>query len=515
MAWSLPFLFSAEDRISEKAPLLFERRGGNVALFPDYKWDPVGFARDVLGVELWECQAEIAQLVAGNPRVSVAACYASGKTFLAAVLVLWWLFTRPVCLVVTTAPTGRQVKELLWAEIGNLHENSKIALGGKILTRETRLGKSRRGFGVAGDGKRSKNAGYHTPSGMVLFIVDEKAGMERDRLNDFDGLLVDEEECREMGIGNPVSTKGPFFEEHVRPRGDVVLYNISALRTPNLTGAGEDRKRFPGLVSRSWVESRRKRWGEKHPLWITKVLGRFWVPSGAQKVVPESWITEACKRWSEILEGDGGGALPAGMPDRLGADVAGKGQNLTVLYRLRGRRLFFVDSWAGSDTDEPGSDGKRGTMLTALKIVQWAERLGVKEVCIDSQGLGVGIADRVQEYQDAGRLKGIQVNPVAMGDGAVDSDNYSRVVDEVQFAMRRAFDPDNPRAIAIDPNAVELIEQLPLRGWDLVGDGEDSPKIKVTRKRDLIEEGHDSPDHADAASLCFYETSNNMEAFFF
>ncbi len=510
MDWaSLPILDSYSDFLEEKCELSFTLDLNEVAIFPEYKWDPVGFMTQILGVEPWICQREIAELVRDHPRVSVAACYASGKTFLAACLVLWWLFTRPSCLVVSTAPTGRQVKELLWAEIAMLHTMSRVPLGGKILTRETRLDKHRRGYGVAGDGK-STNAGYHDKSGCVLFIVDEKAGMKKDTLQDFDGLLVDDEECRELGIGNPVSTSGPFYEEHTNAKyaSSVKLYSISALMTPNLTGEGEDRKKYPGLVSRSWIENKRKIWGESHPMWITKVLGRFFVAAGQQRVIPTEWVAAAQQRWSEL-------GPEQDEVDILAADVAAAGQNKTVLRRLKGRRITLVDSWSGDDTNADPEDVRRGTMKTAEKIVQWAEKLGVKRLCVDSQGLGIGICDRITEFIDAGRMRGVTFYPVAMGDSAHDSANYHRIVDEVQFNMRRAFDPDNPKAVAIDPNDEVLADQLTWRKWNLVGDGEDNSVIKVTRKRDLIKEGHESPDDADAASLLFYVPDHEEGGFFF
>lgn len=511
MDFCLPILDAFEDPLEDKLSI-FEQVGADAALFPEYKWDPVGFMVDILGVDPWLCQREIAELLVHHPRVSVAACYASGKTFLAACLVLWWLFTRAACLVVTTAPTGRQVKELLWNEIKLLHGRSKVRLGGKILTRETRISEARRGYGVAGDGK-STNAGYHTESGCVLFIVDEKAGMKREVLADFDGLMVDEAECRELGIGNPVSTEGPFFDEHNSEKEGArwKLYSISALKTPNLTGTGADKKKYPGLVSASWVEDKRKKWGEKHPLWVTKVEGRFWVVAGNQKVVPKEWVELAQGRFGEYYDDDG--------TDVLGCDVAGAGQNMNVIYRLKARKVTKVASWSGKDLLQPGEDGENDkalvVMRTALRIVEIAENLKVKCVNIDAQGLGIGIAGRVLEYKAAGRLVGIEVNAVKFGDGAQDAKSYSRVVDEVQFAMRDAFDPDNPNCVAIDPNDTDLAHQLPLRAWWIVGEGEDSTKIKVTRKRDLEKDGHESPDNADAVSLLFFKRQEAEGDYFF
>jgi hypothetical protein len=49
--------------------------------------------------------------------VKVNAGHSVGKTSLAAVAVLWWYYTRPRSVIITTAPTQRDVVDLLWTEI--------------------------------------------------------------------------------------------------------------------------------------------------------------------------------------------------------------------------------------------------------------------------------------------------------------------------------------------------------------------------------------------------------------
>jgi hypothetical protein len=56
----------------------------------------------------------------------VKACHASGKTYQAARLALFWLIRHPEGKVITTAPTLRQVK-LMWAEIRLARKQSRIA----------------------------------------------------------------------------------------------------------------------------------------------------------------------------------------------------------------------------------------------------------------------------------------------------------------------------------------------------------------------------------------------------
>ena len=77
-------------------------------------YDPVTFVQLFLLQKIWSKQIEILRSVAKYPRTAVKACHASGKTFIAAAVVLWWLVTHPNGIVVTTAPTWLQVEKLIW-----------------------------------------------------------------------------------------------------------------------------------------------------------------------------------------------------------------------------------------------------------------------------------------------------------------------------------------------------------------------------------------------------------------
>src|SRR3954466_14283172 len=90
-----------------------------------YQHDPAGYCRDVLRVRLTPTQEEIASLLARPPfKVLVKAAHNVGKSFLAACMVNWWFdsFSPGVCL--TTAPTDRQVKDILWKEVRRLRQRA-------------------------------------------------------------------------------------------------------------------------------------------------------------------------------------------------------------------------------------------------------------------------------------------------------------------------------------------------------------------------------------------------------
>src|SRR6059058_5077812 len=85
-----------------------------------YQQDPVRFVREVLGSELWSRQVEILEAIREHPQVTVRSGHGVGKTFVAACAALWWVYSFRPSLVLTTAPTARQVESLLWGEIRRL-----------------------------------------------------------------------------------------------------------------------------------------------------------------------------------------------------------------------------------------------------------------------------------------------------------------------------------------------------------------------------------------------------------
>ena len=85
--------------------------------FARYRSDPVAYAREVLGVQWWDKQIEVARRLMQHKRVFVKASHSVGKSFLAGGLVNWFFDCFDPGLCITTAPTARQVQDILWKEI--------------------------------------------------------------------------------------------------------------------------------------------------------------------------------------------------------------------------------------------------------------------------------------------------------------------------------------------------------------------------------------------------------------
>src|SRR4051794_1389321 len=136
------------------------------------KQDPVTFARLMLGENPWRVQQEILRSVATNPLTAVKSCHASGKTYNAAAVALWFLLQWKESLVITTAPTFRQVK-VMWGEIAEARKRSRIALPEPSAT-ELKLADKRYAVGLSTNDP-NKFQSYH--AAHVLILADEAQGI--------------------------------------------------------------------------------------------------------------------------------------------------------------------------------------------------------------------------------------------------------------------------------------------------------------------------------------------------
>src|SRR5262245_13425479 len=145
--------------------------------------DPVRFCRGLLRHDLWPLQEDILQAVASRSRVAVKACHASGKTFVAAVAVLWFVTRYRDGIVVTTAPTWTQVENLLWGEIHRAVQSSRIAFP-QLNKTELRIGPGNYALGLStNEGVRFQ--GFH---GRILIVIDEAPGVKADIWESIEGI---------------------------------------------------------------------------------------------------------------------------------------------------------------------------------------------------------------------------------------------------------------------------------------------------------------------------------------
>ena len=124
----------------------------------------------------WWKQEDVLDAVMRERRVAVKSGNGLGKDFTAAVAVLWYLHCHDPAIVLSTAPTFRQVRHVLWRQIHRLHRGAADILGGTLLDTRWDLAEDRYALGLSADGA-DQFQGFHCPN--VLVVVDEAEGVRR------------------------------------------------------------------------------------------------------------------------------------------------------------------------------------------------------------------------------------------------------------------------------------------------------------------------------------------------
>src|ERR1051325_8469334 len=193
-----------------------------------YADDPLGFCRDVLDVDPWSKQEEIALAVRDHPQVHVRGANNLGKDAVAGWLALWWAYAREG-LVLLTSASERQVREILMRrEIGGAFRRAQLP--GELLTTGLRVGEETRMLAFTSDDS-SRYTGFHHP--RVLALVSEAQGVDEAAL---EGLYTSAggEQDRLVVYGNPVSPTGWFYRTS-RPHTAWHKIQVSAF---DLLGSG-------------------------------------------------------------------------------------------------------------------------------------------------------------------------------------------------------------------------------------------------------------------------------------
>jgi hypothetical protein len=439
------------------------------APFPEYVDDPAGFCRDVLGVNLWSAQRQVAESVRDHRRTTVRACHEVGKSYLAACLACWWISTRPVgdAFVLSTAPTGDQVRAILWRYMNELH--ARGALPGKVNQREWTIDRRLVGMG--------RKPSEHNPSAMqgihalhVFVIIDEANGVPGPLWTAVDTLTANDF-GRQLAIGNPDDPQSYFATTH-KPGSGWHQLRISAFDAPAFTGEEVSARLAQLLVSKTWVEERRRGWTEQSPLWAAKVLGEF-PDVNSDGVIPWNWIRDAQQRAVDP-------AALAGLPWELGADIGGGG-DFSVVAARRGPVVRIVHQSQHVDT-----------MRTAGEIVQVLAASGATVAKLDVIGIGRGVVDRLREMEKP--AVGVNVGLPATTDKA--RERFANLKAELWWGLRERFEAGD---IVLDPADGETAAQLATVKYSLNSRGQ----IMIEGMKELKARGQASPDRADAVVLAF------------
>lgn len=173
-----------------------------------YAEDPAGFVRDYLGEFIWSKQQEVMEAVRDHRLVAVRSCHGIGKSRTASRIVHWWGSVHPPedTRIITTAPTFRQVRSVLWQEIRTAADK----LPGRLLQLEWQVGGRLVAQGVKPD-DNAPDAFQGVHAKHLLVVLDEANGIPPALWRAAISLMTSEH-SRILAIGNPDDPSGKFAE---------------------------------------------------------------------------------------------------------------------------------------------------------------------------------------------------------------------------------------------------------------------------------------------------------------
>jgi hypothetical protein len=454
-------------------------------------------------------------------RICIAATHSVGKTWITARIALSFLTLYKNSKVITTAPTGRQVKKLLWGELRSAHKNAKRPLGGRLLQTELVINDEWYAMGFspqkeAGEGQEQSGSsfqGFH--ANYVLIIFDEATGIPVDVWKMAEGLLTSGKIVKFLAIGNPTSRNSEFFKCFSSPEWYKI--HLSCFDSPNMIENGftdmqklqaeidelkvlsdHDRlmriqsykKPVPYLLSAQWVLSKALAWGVSHPLFLSKCLGQF--PLEDDNALVQLADVEAAQR-REV-------PVMPGMRRYVGVDVAREGDDKTVFDEIVGycntRKKKLIKK---KNTEVAGE------LINFLKE-KYANPVDYPTtILIDGTGVGGGVLDILRERQAEGLIPGewdiVEIhNASTKMAGAITEKELKELQArflniKAQMYWQLADDIKGELQLLEDS---ELQAQLPTVQYFLNSKGQ----IQIESKEDYKDRtGMNSPDEADALAL--------------
>lgn len=469
-----------------------------------YQTDFIAWQADVLGLRTYEMMEGILNtaLFSPVPRTAIKSSNGTSKSYSVSAMIAWAAsaFEPGETVSIVTAPTLSQIEKVTFAYLKSFKGRAAdrgFELPGWINERLEWKAKGPQGsidlvFGrkPAPGSEVSTFQGVRSQYGKTFVFADEAGGLAKNIFTAVEAVITGAD-ARFIAIGNPDDT-GTEWERIFRDKKydeDFNRFTISSYDLPTFTGeivypddAEMQARMMKSLTQVSWVEHKKRIWGETDARYLSKVLGQF-PESGGKGFFPQSAIDKA---YDTEIEAD------ASAPVVLGVDVARYGKDESVIAENNGGRVRVIDSW-----------GKSDLISSARRVHEVANRVGATEVRIDSTGVGGGVFDALEQLEE-------------FDDKLYDLigwDNGSASPDITQWSNKRAYSHDSLRKqmqegdVDLDYDDDELREQLQIITYRFTARG----GIQITSKDDMKTEMGGSPDRLDAVIMAATDMSPWIE----
>jgi hypothetical protein len=456
--------------------------------------DPVRFARLFLPAhgEPWARQVEILRSIVRYKTTVVYSGNSIGKSWTMAILVLWWMLTRPDSLVIATGASQTTVGTILWKEIRRALDSAVMPFGGRLsqgIKASPALVEILPGWQALGFSTTSveRASGQHSPN--LLVVVDEASGVPDDIWSAIDSLGS----SRTAVFGNPIRPDGNFVElinQAEKDRRDgipdaeaVNAIKISSYESPHATW---DKSPW-GLADRPWLEGMIRKYG-KNSLWVKSHI-RAEIPTvSADILIPAGWLEfHRAQRRPDVPWNH-----PVHRTRRISCDLSeGIGRDSTC--------VMCRDDWGVLDVALSSGMGLSEAAATICKMAdKWA--VPEEKVSYDKLGPGKNLPNYLMRWNIT--------KAVGMAGEAspMDKHSFTNIRTEAAMRLRNRLDIDY-HPLAHDPHRGQrpfyfapgsyferLVEELRPLTYSLAG----GRQMRLLTKEDWAAALGRSPDTADS-----------------
>lgn len=427
-----------------------------------YEQDPVLFVREVFGAEPDDWQIELLTAIAKQERrIAVRSGHGVGKSTVLAWAIIWHILTKAEQKTLATAPTSTQLFDALASETKSWIARLPDPLKNLLHVTEDRIelisapADSFVSFATSRAEKPEALAGKHSPN--MLLIGDEASGIPEEVFETAIGSMSGHEATMLL-TGNPVRGSGYFY--------DCFHDNKHMWHTIHVNGEKCAR------VSKDFIAQVEQTYGRESNQYRVRVLGEF-PKADDNTIIPRELVEAAYER----------DVLPTAVLPIWGVDVARGAADSSALAKRQGNVLL-----------EPVRRISHGFDLMPLVgqiKFEWDNTLPNRRpshICVDSIGLGAGVADRLREL-------GLPAVAVNVSESTAMKEHYGNLKAELWYTVLDWF-------TARDSNFAKDYEtgnQLVKMQKDFTSTG----KAKVQDKKEYKKIHKKSPDLADAFVLTF------------
>jgi hypothetical protein len=439
----------------------------------EWRRSPLLFVNECIDVTPTDQQADLLVRFPRNTRTTVRSGHGTGKDASASWLILWFMATRAYPKVVCTAPTARQLADVLWSELSKWLRKSLLAEE-FVLQKDKMFHKeSPKEWwcrAVSPSVKASKEEQAETLAGFhgdhLLIVADEASGIPDPVFIPLEGAMT-QEDNRVLLIGNMTKNSGYFYDSHFHPELSKPWTQLHW----NSKYSTNVKPEYPNYMA--------TKYGLESSVYRVRVEGEPPLEDETT-LIPLAWAIQCIGNETIVSEDE---------PRYLGVDVARYGEDKSIILPRQGLRIHAWQQFQGMNTITLG-----GHVLETFREIE------ADGIATDVIGVGAGLTDWLQKRPGGHRV----VFGVNVASSSSDRERYNRLRDELWLAMRdkcmnaQYWFPDNT------PAEKEMSDELCNELASLTYDFDNQGAFKVESKRQAKLRGVASPNIADALALTEY-----------